>query len=272
MTVFAYLANLTTQIDRENHIRHQLQGRHDADDRIWLIVQNDLLVDDVRIRAETLVPQFLSENGDLGTTGVIFAGNKSSTQQRRYAYYAGVVSGNVRHCNPCRVAATGESEGIGLNHRECIEGGGSISECRKLVARQRKICSSGILTSFPDNNQLIGILEWQGPQQNRIDDAEDRCVRTNPERKSKQRNSSEAFAFRQAPKAMANVVNERFHGSSPFGDCSPLLVFGLWSLVFALWSLVFGLRSLVLDHRFYALPLNVVANSQYRNAVASGRR
>src|SRR4030095_6264073 len=44
---------------------------------------------------------------------------------------------------------------------------------------------------------------------------------------------------------MTNVVNERFHGSSPFGDCSPLLVFGLWSLAFGLWLLVFGFWSLV---------------------------
>ena len=53
------------------------------------------------------------------------------------------------------------------------------------------------LKLVPDQNQFRGILIWQGPNEQSVDQADDSAVRANRQRECKNGNSSEAGRFYQ---------------------------------------------------------------------------
>ena len=61
---------------------------------------------------------------------------------------------------------------------------------------------------LPDHDELLGIFVGQGPQQNGVDDAENRAVRANPERQRQHRNGSESRIFGQHPQAVTYILSK----------------------------------------------------------------
>src|ERR1041385_1904118 len=86
------LAQLAAQIDWRQHVRHQLERGHDADDGVSLIVELDRLIDDVWIGTETLCPELVTEHDDFPAAVLILIRRKRATEQWRHTDHAEIIS------------------------------------------------------------------------------------------------------------------------------------------------------------------------------------
>ena len=83
------------------------------------------------------------------------------------------------------------------------------------------------LPVFPNNRQSLAVFIRQRTKQYRMDNTEDRRVRSNPQRQSDNRNQRYRRILHQHSRAIAQVLQERCHRDSPLQ-----LIFGLWPLAF----------------------------------------
>src|SRR5262249_17360333 len=75
----------------------------------------------------------------------------------------------------------------------------------------------------PKNHQPVRFCEWQRAQQERVDHAEDRGVRTNPDRQGQNRHRGKARVLEQRSSAKHDITPESFHTESPSNSNASLL-------------------------------------------------
>ena len=61
---------------------------------------------------------------------------------------------------------------------------------------------------FPHHHELFGIFEGKRPQQDGVDDAEDRAIRTNAEGESGDSDYSEPRVFQERTQAITQILCE----------------------------------------------------------------
>ena len=67
-----------------------------------------------------------------------------------------------------------------------------------------------------DRDKLVGLLVWQGLQEHRVHDAEDRGIRPDAERKREQNNDGEGGSAAQAAQRVTQVEEQAGHsGRAP---------------------------------------------------------
>src|SRR6185295_11888772 len=85
---------------------------------------------------------------------------------------------------------------------------------QELVARER---DPDVVAHEPavDRDHLPGLRERRGAQQERVDEAEDRRRRADPEREAEHRDERERGMAGDAPDGEAQVAQDRFHIGTP---------------------------------------------------------
>src|SRR5262249_51696690 len=85
--------------------------RQDADDRMWLLVEQDRPIEDRGIRAELTDPQRVAQNRDAILSGLILVGQKRSAAFRLDAEDVEVVCRDARAAELDRIACARERRG-----------------------------------------------------------------------------------------------------------------------------------------------------------------
>src|SRR5215208_825919 len=192
--------------------------RHDANDGRWITVEVDGLSDDVRIAAETSLPQPVAENGDVVVAGRVFLRGETPAMQWFAAEHVQVVERDDGAAHNFRVAVARQRKltaFVSSNTFKCVRSIAVVSEQRIV---QIQVAQAFRRRGVPEGHQPIRFLERQRAQQHCIDHAKDRRVRPNPQRERKHRNSRERRPLQQPSKCKTYVHIQKPNPSTDFTD------------------------------------------------------
>jgi hypothetical protein len=180
--------------------------RHDADDCVRLRGERDLPAEDFSITAKRALPCSMPEHHDRRSGGLVFLRSVGATEQRLDPQHIEDL-GRDRHAGELlRLVALVQHR---TRARESRERGEALRLLAQVcVIRERVVVPDLAFArrAAPHHHEPIGIREWQRAQKHRVDDAEDRGVRTNPERERQDRNDGEGRCFDQHPEGVFEVV------------------------------------------------------------------
>ena len=155
------------------------QRADDADDSARRAVDSNLLADDVRILAETLVPQPVPQHDHRVLPGAPFLFPEIAPEDERHAKH--VVEPRRR---PHRVHLFGTIGGSDVHRAACPRShprkDSRLSLPLEEIAGGRDVAA--VLHARPHHDQLIGFRIRQRREQRAVDDAEDGSVGTNAQR------------------------------------------------------------------------------------------
>ena len=186
--------------------------RHDTYDRVRLAPEQNRLADDVRIAVEEPVPDVLAEHRDRRPAGPIFVVAERTALNRRDGEHSEVAG---RHAMLADVRGRLPDDEIGpaAAHREHrgVKRGDAIAHRfpdRAVVRGRRKDAARPRRRSF-DERQPGRIRIGQGPDQDRVSQAEDRRAGTNDERQRHDGRRGEGRRTPQDAHGIAEIPDER---------------------------------------------------------------
>ena len=153
--------------------------RHDADHFHRHVVEHDAAADEGAIAPELRLPQSVAEHRDRRAVGSVVVGGQRAAEQRTRAEHVERVRADQADGEPDRLAGVGEVlGGVGpeghIGHRP-----GELAVVEHLLARHPGLLEAHPLA--PHHHPLLGSVIRERGQQNRLDDAEDRGRRTDPQ-------------------------------------------------------------------------------------------
>ena len=199
------------ELRRERNLRPDKTGWRDADDREAMSVEQNSFADDGGITSETLLPAGVTDDHDRVRAGCsIFLWQKAAPQRRFHTEDIEVIPRNIVTPGAlvhAVVAQAGDDKAIG---EQAGEDGVAVAVV--LVVQVRLESEIGPIAQLPvDRDQLRRLAHRQRSKQHRIDQAEDRGVRANPERHGKNSQRGKAGMLQQLAPAIANVLSQCTH-------------------------------------------------------------
>jgi hypothetical protein len=187
-------------------------GRHDADDLIRLAVQLDRRSHRRRLAREEARPKTVRDDDDVLVSRLVVVALDRSTRLRRHA----------EHMEPvARDALTRHTLGVAARARQIraeIRLDGDRLEAARLVAivteaggRNGRFHAVERRIEVLDRHEHPGVAVGQGPQQNRIYDAEDGRVRADAERQRDEHDGREDRTLSESPEAVGDVAKQSVH-------------------------------------------------------------
>ena len=181
---------------------------------MWTLVERNGLADDVGISSEAAAPQTVAQDHHAFAAVVGISGNDPPSDARPHAEDIEEIIGHVSGRRPLRFVGAGYDHGTVHVCAKCLEGCRLVTvvgEIRVCHARHITAESPPVLDDPKQVNEPIGLLEGQGPDEKRIDDRENRDVRSDAERQGDHRERGESEALAQRPGRKANVLPEAVH-------------------------------------------------------------
>ena len=194
----------------------KLEGlRQHSDDFVWHAVQEDLAPHDVRIRAETALPQPVSENDDPMLTDLGLFSSEGSPERRLYAQHVEEGRGHGCRREAGRLAGTGQI-GRDRNHGgRRLEHGIHARPVHIIGGRDDVFHDALGRSLLPHDREAIGIRVGQRAEEDRIDRGEDRRVRTDTERHGQQCDERHSGLTGDESHRVPNILHERMHVPPP---------------------------------------------------------
>ena len=180
--------------------------RHDSDHSDGLAVESNAPAHDVGGTAEPPPPETIAQDRDFVAAGPLFFREKGAAPRGHPAEQLEEVGGDDRALQPfrlttprqreavCRIPCDGTERATPRTHVH--EEGIRIVDDRKAHLGRRS----------PEADDSVGIVERQGIEERRVDDAEDGDVGADANRQGEQRNCREGGTPPQSPHAIAHVV------------------------------------------------------------------
>ena len=212
--LFAGVARPRRPRDRLHHHRHvdlphasnlrsREPGRRHADDREDVPVQADLAPDHVGAAAEARLPEVVRDHHYwMRPRGDVVAWFQQASECRLHAEHLEEVAGgdDARHelCGVARVEARHDAAPAG----QSVEGPGVVAQHRVLRVREN---AAGAAIHV---DQPLGVRDRQPLEERRVDQAEDRGVRADPEREGEDGGRREARLLPQHARGVAQVLQQ----------------------------------------------------------------
>ena len=157
------------------------------------------------------MPQAVTEDDDEIFAVHLFLGREDAAEQRLRVHNREETIADLSAGNPLGLTIAGKNRteiGIGRDLFENVIAGAVIRDIgrRHLSAR----AATGFIFA-PDEDDRFRITVRQRFEQDRIDDAEHRRVRTDTERERNNGDRGEAGALEKHPGAEANILKQRVH-------------------------------------------------------------
>src|SRR6202035_951472 len=92
------------------------------------------------------------------------------------------------------------------------------------ILRIADVVLASARAGLPNHDEPAGVAEGHGPEQHRIDDAEDGRVRTDPEHQREKRNSAETGTPPKNPNREADIFPETIHKRYPGASGLPTAI------------------------------------------------
>ena len=201
------------RLDPDRHpqlsvIRKVESRRHDPHDGDGLAVERDALADDVRGAAEPPPPEAVAKDHDLVPAAPFFFSEKGAAVHGHPAEQREEVGGDDRTIQPLRLTNPRQREAgpaVARDRTERSTPRTHVHEEGIGIVDDRKPHLGG---GSPEADDAIGIVEWQGTEDGRVDDAEDGDVGADANRQGEQGDRRERGTSSQGSDAVAHVVPE----------------------------------------------------------------
>ena len=189
--------------------------RHHADDPHRRVVDLHGAADDRGIAAEARLPEAMREDGNRRRIRTIVLRREETAVQRTHAEQREELPRHDLDVQPRRFADARERHGAAAPRREVLEGaafalpvhpvGGGVPAARAARLDGAHLELRHVLV---DHHQLVAVRIGQGPQQELIDDGEDRGVAADTEREREHDGGGEAGTLAQAARHVTHVAHQ----------------------------------------------------------------
>ena len=206
------------RLERERHVEARLHPiglprRKDADDGVRLGVDADLTADDAAIGAEPLLPDLVREDDDLIAADLPLLGTEVAPQREWRTCHRQVAGGRHPRRDLLRPIRRGKVNAAAGPGDEALERRALPFPLQEGAGRADVAVA---LDPRPDHDELIGMRIRQRRQQRRVNDAEDRCGRPDPEGQREDRHRGKPGIPAEQPQAESNVTQKVGHRPSSF--------------------------------------------------------
>src|SRR5262245_59140437 len=225
----ALLFHLIVEPQRNPHladIKDVESRRHYAYDRVRFFIECQLPAHDVRIGAESALPQTVFEHDHLIAPRLIFARQKYAPERRPYAERIEKVGGDAVTAESFRLMRSRQIEGAPDNGDEPLEALILFTAVVENAERDRAVVvavAALVGTPVIDHHQPLLMLKTERAQNQRIRDAEDRRVRRDPRRQRDDGNQREARLLHQHSRAVTQVLQQVLQPPCPASVSAMLL-------------------------------------------------
>jgi hypothetical protein len=186
--------------------------RHNADAGIRMAVEFEGSADDAGLAVEVGLPHVVAEHGHVVFAGLVFARAVGAAEDGRDAEDIEEI---VRSLDPLQRNRTGGRLEIdALIRRDARDSGEDVVlRAEVFETGQGERLGVALARERLRDVDAIRLTIRQRAQDHRINDAEDGGGCADAERQSQNRNQSESGRFAQLAKGVANILEDRFHGS-----------------------------------------------------------
>lgn len=182
------------------------RGRHHAGDRVGLAVERDRAADDGWIGAEPPHPEAVAQNRDARAAELIVAPREGAAERGTGAHYTEEVRRHRRAADVFGVAGPGEHVRRATVGGEAFDGAALGTPVLEARIRRHVVIEALLRVGHPHHHDPVGIVVWQLPQQDGLDDAEDRGVGADAKREGRQRGGSEPWSVGERAQPVFQVV------------------------------------------------------------------
>ena len=191
--------------------RQRERRRQHADDLVRLAVERQRAADDVAIPAVAAHPRAEPEQRLARLAGSVVVGSEEIAEERTHAEHRQQVRRDADGPDAFGLAVA-RQVGIGANRdRDVLEALRTVLDIEVLRRRKPVFGDPEAGRRVPENDLPIRVLVRQRPQQERARDAEDRGVRTNPNRQREYGDDRESWRGEEGANRVAEVLRERAH-------------------------------------------------------------
>src|SRR5262245_6530484 len=223
----ALLFHLIVEPQRNPHladIKDVEIRRHYAYDRVRFFIECQLPAHDVRIGAESALPQTVFEHNHLIAPRLIFARQKYAPERRPYAERIEKAGGDAVTAESFRLMRSRQIEGAPDNGDEPLEAMILFTPVVEIAGRDRAVVVAALHGApFIDHHQPLLMLKTERAQNQRIRDAEDRRIGRDPRRNRDDGNQRKAGILHQHSRAVTQVLQQVLQPPCPAGVAAPLL-------------------------------------------------
>ena len=188
--------------------RHEI-GRHHADDRAALVVQDDRPADGAGVACEAALPETVADHRHQRAAGPVFVRPEAASEDRgntegREEVRRHPHRGDAFRLLPAQIDAVRRERGQGF------EAPHPLLEDQEVGLRDRETVPE-IAPVDRDDRQAVRLGVGERAQQGAVDHAEDRGVRADPKRQGQRRDRREAGVLAEQPQRETQVLHERVH-------------------------------------------------------------
>ncbi len=195
------------------HVRRQ-----HADDRERAVIGPESPADDVRVRGKMASPVGLGEEHDTVVAGPLVVENEPAAEKGLHAQGGEPPARHEGACDRLAGSAHGrDGEVRPVIGGDLLEHGGLVPDVHEI--RKRDVVDGVRRSASPDLDQPPGILVRQGTEHNRVDDAEDRGVGADAERKGRDGHGGEPTVPAQHADGVEEILAQLIEKRA--GPCIP---------------------------------------------------
>jgi len=184
------------KIDAQRRIDAGELRRSDADYRVGVRFGADGLAEHRGVAVEQVLPGVIADDRDR-----LVLAREPAAQSRAQTQHGGVIAGDRLGADEHRVAFEAEVGLLRLGHGQPLQGLVAIAQGTILRVGQIGIAAAA------EDGHAIGVSHRQGPEIERIEQAEDGGIHSDSERQAEQRQKGEAWRFAEQPNREGEVVH-----------------------------------------------------------------
>lgn len=160
-----------------------------------------------------MAPRLTPGHDVIGTRAIFFV-EEEPPLERLHAERPQEIGGHARPRNELRLPASGQREPGGPERGQLLEGDGLAAPPHELrgVHRHCRIHVRDLSDDAADDNESIGLVIGERPQQDTVDDREDRGVGADAERDAGHDDEAETAALADRARRVAHVLRQVIEG------------------------------------------------------------
>jgi len=191
--------------------------RRHANDGVLLVTERDRLANDVLIAGELFLPESIAQDRHQRRAESILIGCEIPTERRPRAHHAEVIRRDQPPRQTLRLTSAGQRRLPAARERHRLERLAARAPVQKVRVRDHPRRNLLVPLRHPD--QPVGVFERQRTEQHCIDDAEDRGVRANAQRKREYSHNCEALVLEQhshtKPQVLKHLILQSLRSVAP---------------------------------------------------------
>lgn len=167
-------------------VRELRLHRQHADNRVDHLVEMDRLADDLHVAAEALAPQVVAEQDDGCALRRVVVGGEQASEHRLDTQHGRVFVGHFRALDALGAPVVGHVERGALVRRDPVEQPRVGAPAVKVGIGDARLVEVPARGGLVDVDELMRVVDLQRPEEEPVDQAEDRHVGGHAEREHRQ--------------------------------------------------------------------------------------